>query len=71
MTNRKMFLYKNLIGDAKSTIDAIQRYIEKNSPSTIQTTSSENRFEESVKRIIDSVADEETSMEINKIISRL
>ncbi len=67
---RRLNLYRNIIGDAKETIDAIQRFIEANSPKA------EKKKEEvqpalSIKRILESVADEETTEELQKIIDSL
>lgn len=67
---RKSF-YKNIIGNTKETIDAIQRFLEKNSPNQNNNDENEEKTAESINRIIKSVEDEKLSMEIQKIIKNL
>ena len=69
-TNRINSLYKSIIGDTKSTIDAIQRFIAKNPPKTT-TSQQEEAPAESINRILNSVACDETNQDIQKIIENL
>lgn len=62
-------LYKNIFGDTKATIAAIQKFIEKKVPEN--TVEIERNPAESVNRILNSVACEETNNDIQKIINRL
>ncbi len=61
-------LYKSLIGDTKSTIEAITRYLAKNPP--VETNVVETPAE-SINRILNSIASEETKDDIQKIINNL
>lgn len=64
--------YRGIIGSTQETIDAIQRFIAKNSPETIyQNTEVEETPAASINRILDSTVCEETNSEIQKIINRL
>ena len=67
---RRLNLYRNIIGDAKETIDAIQRFIEENSPKA-EKKDEKSQPALSIKRILESVADEETTEELQKIIDSL
>lgn len=60
---------KNLFGDARATIEAIQKYIKNNEP--VSNFNMEEDPAASVNRILDSVACEETNAEIRKIINNL
>ena len=73
MSNVKRLIFKNIIGDTKATIDAIQKYIKENSPKTVKDveTSIEEAPAESINRVLNATACEETSIEIQKIINRL
>jgi hypothetical protein len=68
---KKINLYKNILGDAKSTIDAIQKYIKENSMSKNKKEDTEETPALSIKKILSSISDEETSAEIQKIIDSL
>ncbi|MBQ9244734.1 hypothetical protein IJ182_00535 [bacterium] len=68
---KKANLYKNILGDAKSTIDAIQKFIAENSPKNNVNSDREEQPAASINKILDSIADEETSEDIQKIIDRL
>ncbi len=70
-TKKLQFFHRNILGDAKSTIDAIQKFIKENAPKRIETEVDENETLSSLNRILDSVACEETNAEINKIIKNL
>ena len=64
------YTYKNILGDAKETIDAIQRYIEGNARVKIEPVKDEEEMT-SINRVLNSVACKETNEEINKIIKNL
>lgn len=65
-------LYRNIFGDTKATIAAIQRYIERRTPEKMyQNMEVEETPAASINRILDSTVCEETSSEIQKIINRL
>lgn len=68
---KKFSLYKNIIGDAKETIDAIQRFIEENSPKKNKVQENNEQPALSIKKILESISDEETTEEIQKIIDKL
>ena len=73
MAQTKRFIFKNIIGDTKATIDAIQRYIAENAPKTVNDVHSEieEAPAESINRVLNAAACEETSAEIQAIINRL
>ncbi len=61
--------YKGFIGTTKESIDAIQRFIEKNNNEVNAVVEEEPAA--SVNRILKSVECEETNSEIQKIIDKL
>lgn len=61
--------YKNILGSAKETIEAIQKYINNNQSS--QNKEIEEQPAASINRILDSVADEEIANDVNKIINNM
>ena len=64
--------YKNIIGSAKETIEAIQKYINNFSSSNINNNiETEEEPAASINRILNSTACEETNLEIQKIINNL
>ncbi len=69
----KSNIYKNILGDAKLTIEAIQRYIAENSK--LQNTKNEIDIEESpadsINRILNSTICEDTNRDIQQIIKNL
>ena len=73
MAQTRKFIFKNIIGDTKATIDAIQKYIAENTPKTVKDvhTEIEEAPAESINRILNAVDCEETSAEIQAIINRL
>lgn len=73
MAQAKRLIFKNIIGDTKATIDAIQKYIKENSPKTVKDVESEIETApaESINRILNSRICEETNAEIMEIIKRL
>ena len=70
-TKKLHFFHRNILGDTKATIDAIQKYIKENTPQKIEVEKEEDETLKSLNRILDSVACEETNAEINKIIKNL
>lgn len=74
MSEVKRLVFKNIIGDTKATIEAIQKYILENSPSkTAKDVQSEieEAPAESINRILNSTVCQETNSEIQEIIKRL
>ncbi|MBE7704612.1 MAG: hypothetical protein E7Z90_02220 [Cyanobacteria bacterium SIG29] len=74
MSNERRLIFRNIIGDAQATINAIQKYITENSPSkTINDVECEieEAPADSINRVINAVACEETNAEIQGIINRL
>ncbi len=64
--------YKNILGSAKETIEAIQRYINNFSSSNVNNNIEiEEDPAASINRILNSTASEETNSEIQKIINNL
>ncbi len=64
--------YKNIIGDTKDTIEAIQKYIKNYSLNNIQNSkNAEEKPADSINRILNSTVCEETNNEIKKIIDNL
>ncbi|MCD7780940.1 MAG: hypothetical protein LUH05_09760 [Candidatus Gastranaerophilales bacterium] len=64
--------YKNIIGDTKATIEAIQKYINNySSGNTQNSVNEEEKPAESINRILESTICEETNNEIQKIINNL
>ena len=65
-------LYKNIIGNAKDTIDAIQRYIEENSKrQPIEHFETEDTPAESINRILKAAACEDTQKDIKDFLKRI
>ena len=65
-------LYKNIIGNAKDTIDAIQRYIEENSKrQPIEHIEIEDAPAESINRILKAASCEDTQRDINAFLKRI
>jgi len=63
-------LYKSIIGDTKATIEAIQKYIYQNNQKTENKIVEESPAE-SINRVLNSIASEETNEDIQKIINNL
>lgn len=61
--------YKNILGDAKETIEAIQKFISNGQNET--TVDFEEEPAASVNRILNSVSEEEITNDIRKIIENL
>jgi hypothetical protein len=70
-TKKLQFFHRNILGDAKATIDAIQKYIKENSPQKIEADVEENETLGSLNRVLNSVKCDETNAEIDKIIKNL
>ena len=68
---KKAGLYKNIIGDAKETIEAIQRFLANNSPKKTTSASVEEKPAESINKVLNSVSDEEVDEIVQQIIDRL
>ncbi len=65
-------LYKNIIGNAKDTIDAIQRYIEESSKrQQIEHIETEDAPAESINRILKAAACEDTQKDIKDFLKRI
>ena len=65
-------LYKNIIGNAKDTIDAIQRYIEESSKrQPIEHFETEDTPAESINRILKAAACEDTQKDIKDFLKRI
>ncbi len=74
MAETRRLIFKNIIGDTKATIDAIQKYINENSPRCIAKnieTEIEEVPAESINRVLKAAACEETTSEISEIIRKL
>ena len=71
--NKINALYKNILGDTKATIEAIQKYIKNNSVNNqvIENSEIEEEPAASVNRILNSIACPETNNDIQKIINNL
>ena len=72
--NKINTIYKNILGDTKATIEAIQKYIKNNSVNNkkiIENTQIEEEPAASINRILNSTICEETNSEIQKIINNL
>ena len=63
---RLSYVY-NILGDTQATIAAIQKYIEKKPEENV----AEETPAASINRVIESVADEELNMDLQKIIKNL
>ena len=57
--------YRNILGDAKETIEAIQKYIKDNARNNFEHTHEKDEELNSLNRVLDSVTCEETKAEIN------
>ena len=70
-TKRIRFNYKNILGDTRETIEAIQKYIQDHARGKIEPQIEQEEELISLKRVLNSVACAETNAEINKIIENL
>lgn len=70
-TKKLQFFGRNILGDTKATIDAIQKYIKESAPKKVETDIEETETLNSLNRVLNSVACDETNAEINKIIKNL
>lgn len=74
MAETRRLIFKNIIGDTKATIDAIQKFISENSfNKTAKDVQSEieEAPAESINRILNSTVCQDTNAEIQEIIKRL
>lgn len=64
--------YRNILGNTRQTIEAIQKFIESNPSSEINENDiTETNPAESINRILDSMSTDETNMIIRKLINSL
>ena len=69
---KKLSLYKNILGDTKATIDAIQRFIKDNSPRNIEpNVELEDSPAESINRVLRAAACEETQKDIANFLKKI
>ena len=68
---KKGGIYQGILGDTQASIEAIQRFINENSRSKYTPKSEEKLPTESINRILNSLSDEETNSDIQKIIDNL
>lgn len=68
---KKGSIYKGILGDTQASIEAIQRFINENSKNKYIPKSDEKLPTESINRILNSISDEETNNDIQKIIDNL
>lgn len=69
---KKVSLYKSILGDTKSTIDAIQRYIKENSPQkTVNNVEIEEAPAESINRILKATICEDTQKDIADFLKKI
>ena len=71
MEKSKEVFCRNILGDTKETIEAIQRFLAKNSPAPNNSEVFEDEPAGSINRIIKSIANEDTENDIQKIINKL
>ena len=69
---KKLSLYKNILGDTKATIDAIQRFINENSPRNIEhNIEVEETPAESINRVLKAAACEDTQKDIANFLKKI
>ena len=69
---KRLNLYKNIIGDTKATIDAIQRFINSNSQQRIEHNEEiEDSPAESINRILKAAACEDTQKDIANFLKKI
>ena len=68
---KNSFILKNILGDTKSTIEAIQKYLKNNSKPIVNNETEDETPAASVNKILKSVECEETSAIIQNIINKL
>ena len=69
---KRLNLYKNIIGDTKATIDAIQRFINSNSQQRIEHNDEiEDSPAESINRILKAAACEDTQKDIANFLKKI
>ena len=69
---KRLNLYKNIIGDTKATIEAIQRFINENSPRNIErNVEIEDSPAESINRVLKATACEDTQKDIANFLKKI
>ena len=69
---KRLNLYKNIIGDTKATIEAIQRYISDNSKQRVEHNAEvEESPAESINRVLKAVACEDTQKDIADFLKKI
>ena len=69
---RKLNLYKSIIGDTKETIDAIQRYISENSAQRVEhNLEIEDSPAESINRVLKAASCEDTQKDIANFLKKI
>ena len=69
---KRLNLYKNIIGDTKATIEAIQRFINENSPRNIErNVEIEDSPAESINRVLKAAACEDTQKDIANFLKKI
>ena len=68
---KKGGIYKGILGDTQASIEAIQKFISENSNSRVVERTEKNLPTDSINRILNSISDEETNNDIQKIIDSL
>ena len=69
---KKLNLYKNIIGETKATIDAIQRFINSNSQKNVEpNVEIEDSPAESINRVLKAATCEETQKDIANFLKKI
>ncbi|MBQ8886653.1 MAG: hypothetical protein IJY61_03020 [Candidatus Gastranaerophilales bacterium] len=69
---KKLGLYKNILGDTKATIDAIQRFIDESSSRNIEhDIETEDTPAESINRVLRAAACEDTQKDIADFLKKI
>ena len=72
MAETRRLIFKNIIGDTKATIDAIQRFINSNSQQRIEHNEEiEDSPAESINRILKAAACEDTQKDIANFLKKI
>ena len=73
MAQTKRFIFRNIIGDTKATIDAIQRYIAENAPKTVNDVQMEieEAPAESINRVLKAAECEDTKKDIADFLRKI
>jgi hypothetical protein len=68
---KKGVFYKGILGDTQASIEAIQRFIDENSKRPVPASQDGKLPVDSINRILESLSDEETNSDIQKVIDSL